>query len=361
MLLSALALGVAMSRLSLALAFLLAVALVAAIGVSGQIALAHYGVWQANVVPITAIMLTFMALSLYRYGLLDQERRHIRRVFQRYLAPNMVDKVVSDARLPQLGGELRDLTILFCDLRGFTALSERLDATALTRIVNQFFTVATEAILEQGGTIDKYLGDAIMAFWNAPTDQPDHAALACRAALRILDKVDGLNETAPLDGGLPRLKVGVGINTGPCTVGNFGSSRRFDYSAIGDAVNVAARLEHETRTYGIAILLGPETAARAADLAVLPIARIRLRGRAEPLEIYALVGDEQVMATPAFRELRSVHLQLGAASMSPDEARIRSLIDELKARAPPGRRLLYEVFTSHATDKSGALENDPLF
>jgi adenylate cyclase len=358
---AALLLGFAMSRLSLALAFLCAVAVVVAIAVSGQIALTHYGVWQMDVVPIVAIMLSFTVLSLYRYGLLDKERRHIRRVFQRYLAPDMVDKVVSDQRLPQLGGELRDLTILFCDLRGFTALSERLDPGALTRIVNQFFAVATEAILEQGGTIDKYLGDAVMAFWNAPADQPDHATLACRAALRILDKVGSLNESAALDGGLPRLEVGVGINTGPCTVGNFGSSRRFDYSAIGDAVNVAARLEHETRAYGIAILLGPETAARVADLAILPITRIRLRGRAEAVEVYALIGDEQVLAAPAFRELRSNHLHLRAGSTAADEARMRHLVAELKARSPPARRPLYDVFAMQVAEKTGTLASDALY
>lgn len=359
MLTSALAIGFAMSRLSLAMAFLCAVALVVAIAVCGQIALERYGVWQANVVPIVAMILSFTVLSLYRYGLLDKERRHIRSVFQRYLAPNMVDKVVSNQKLPELGGELRDLTILFCDLRGFTALSERLDPTVLTRVVNQFFAVATDAILDQGGTIDKYLGDAIMAFWNAPTDQPDHAALACRAALRILDKVDTFNESVALDRSLPRLEVGVGINTGPCTVGNFGSSRRFDYSAIGDAVNVAARLERETKTYGIALLLGPETAARVTNFAILPIDRIRLRGRAEALEIYALVGDEKVMETPSFRELRSVHLQLRAASMAQDEASIRHLTQELKKRAPVGLQPLYGVFAERATDKTGTPESGP--
>lgn len=356
MLTAALALGFAMSRLALAMAFVVAVSLVAAVAVSGQVALAHYGVWQATVVPIIAIVLTFTVLSLYRYGLLDKERRHIRRAFQRYLAPNMVDRVVSDERLPQLGGELRDLTILFCDLRGFTALSERLDAGVLTRIVNHFFAVATEAILEQGGTIDKYIGDAIMAFWNAPADQPDHPVRACRAALRLLDKVESLNESGALDDGLPRLEVGIGINTGPCTVGNFGSSHRFDYSAIGDAVNVAARLEHETRTYGIAILLGPETARRVTDLATLPISRMRLRGRAEALEIYALVGEEPVMAAPAFRELRSFYLQLRAAATAPDEARMRQLMDELKATAPRARRPLFDVFDAQPAENTGTVD-----
>ncbi len=346
MLASALAIGIAMSRLSLAAAFLCAGGLVVLIAISGQVALERFGVWQASAVPIAAIVLTFTALSLYRYGLLDQERRHIRRVFKRYLAPHMVDQIVSNQKLPELGGELRDLSILFCDLRGFTALSERLDAAVLTRVANQFFDLATDAILEQGGTIDKYIGDAIMAFWNAPADQPDHAALACRAALRIVEKVNAFNESVAAAGSLPRLEIGVGINTGPCTVGNFGSSRRFDYSAIGDAVNVAARLESATKTYRIAVLLGPETAARAVDFATLPIDHIRLRGRTEALEIHALAGDEAVAATASFRELRAMHLELRAASMARDEETIQRLADELAQKAPASLRPLYDVLAA---------------
>ncbi len=348
MLLSALITGFAMSRLSLAMAFLCAATLVVAVALSSQVALERYGVWQASAVPIVGIILTFTTLSLYRYGLLDKERRHIRRIFQRYLAPDMVEKVVNNQKLPELGGELRDLTVLFCDLRGFTALSERLDPPALTRVANQFLGVATEAILEQHGTIDKYLGDAIMAFWNAPADQADHAALACRAALRIVEKVNDVNESAALAGG-PRLEVGVGINTGPCTVGNFGSSHRFDYSAIGDAVNVAARLEGETKTYGIPLLLGSQTAARLSGFAILQVDRIRLRGRAETVEVYALVGDENLAESPSFRELRAAHLQLREALVRRDEATARRLIEVLRKIAPPELRPLYDTLALRAS------------
>ena len=316
MLVAAVALGFAVSRYSLAMASLCAIVLVVVVLTSGQFALARFGVWQASMVPVVAIITTFIGLSLYRYGLLDKERRHIRRIFQRYLAPSMVDRVVSNPKLPELGGELRELTILFSDLRGFTALSERLGPAALTRVVNAFLDAATEAILEHGGTVDKYVGDAIMAFWNAPLDQPDHPALACRAALRIQERLERLNESVAQDQALPRLEAGIGINTGLCTVGNFGSNRRFDYSAIGDAVNVAARLEGKTKTYGMAILLGPETAARVTDFATLPIGSVRLRGRVKPLEIHALVGDERVRGSPSFQERRAQCLQQRAATPS---------------------------------------------
>ena len=285
---AALMLGVAVSRLSLALAAVMAVGAAFAFAVSAQVALARFGIWQASAMPIVAIAVTFTGLSLYRYGLLDKERRHIRRVFQRYLAPSMVDRIVASDTLPELGGELRELSILFCDLRGFTALSERLDAATLTRVVNGFLQAATDAILAHGGTVDKYVGDAIMAFWNAPLDQPDHATLACRAALEIRRRIEALNH-APEHRDMPRLEAGIGINTGMCTVGNFGSTHRFDYSAIGDAVNIAARLESETRAHDMAILLGPATAAKVAGLATVAMGTLTLRGRVEPLAIHALL------------------------------------------------------------------------
>ena len=290
MLVIALALALAVSRLSLAVAALCGVALVAAIAAFAQVSLARYGVWTASAIPMLAVVLTFIALSLYRYGLLDRERRHIRRVFQRYLAPSMVERVVANPRLPELGGELRELTVLFCDLRGFTTLSERLDPATLTRAVNTFLQAATDAILAHGGTVDKYVGDAVMAFWNAPLDQPDHPTLACRAALDIQRNLAARNRNAV--SGAPRLDAGVGINTGLCTVGNFGSNHRFDYSAIGDPVNVAARLESATRSYDTPILLGGATAARIVGFVTRPIGSISLGGRAERLDVYALLDSE---------------------------------------------------------------------
>ena len=305
---AALLLGLVVSRLSLAAAFVVVAALAVLFAGSAQFALTHHGLWQASAVPIVALVLTFVALSLYRYGLLDKERRHIRRVFGRYLAPPMVDRLVDEQKLPELGGQLRELTVLFSDLRGFTALSERLEPTVLTGVINAFLSAATEAVLEYGGTVDKYIGDAIMAFWNAPLDQPDHAALACRAALRIQEKLDAVNQLLAHDG-LPTLAAGIGVNTGPCTVGNFGSPRRLEYSAVGDAVNVAARLEGETKSFGFAILLGPETAARVAEFATIPLERVRLRGRVEPIEVHALVGDETVRESASFRELRARRME----------------------------------------------------
>jgi adenylate cyclase len=304
MLAASAALGLAVSRLRLAVA--VGVALITLLpAASAQLMLERYGIWQASAVPSAALALTFAALALYRHGLLDREHRHIRRVFQRYLSPAMVEQLADTAKLPELGGERRDLSILFCDLRGFTALAESTEPAAMTRLANDFLSAASEAILKEDGTIDKFMGDAIMAFWNAPVEQPDHAARACRAALGIVDNLAVMNEGRRRESGSMPLAIGIGINTGACIVGNFGSRQRFDYSAVGDAVNIASRLQTETKRSGWAILLGAETVARAGDLATLPLGPVELRGRSLQVEAYALIGDRALAASAPFRALRA--------------------------------------------------------
>jgi adenylate cyclase len=182
--------------------------------------------------------------------------------------------------------------VLFCDLRGFTGIAERLSPEALTRLVNRFLTVIGDVVHAHGGTVSRYTGDGLMAFWNAPLDQRDHAARACRAALAMQEAVARLSRELEAEGdGAGQLAIGVGINTGPGVVGNFGSATRFDYSAHGDAVNVAARLEAETKNYGVPILVGAATAAQAPEFATRPVDRIALRGRRRPVELHALVGE----------------------------------------------------------------------
>jgi adenylate cyclase len=204
---------------------------------------------------------------------------------------------------------MRELTFLFCDVRGFTSLSERMDPQALTRLVNRLLTPLSEAILEHQGTIDKYMGDCVMAFWNAPLDVPDHARLACQAALAMNEALTGLNAELEREesGDFGPLRVGIGINTGHACVGNLGSEQRFDYSVIGDAVNLASRLEGQSRTYGIDIILGDETCRAVPELATLELDLIRVKGKQEAVRIHALLGDEDYAGTPAFLELRAEH------------------------------------------------------
>jgi adenylate cyclase len=293
LLLMAFALGLSVSRLTLAGAAVIAVVLISLLAVSSQVMLSAYGIWQATAVPTMAVVVIFVTLSLYRFALLDRAYRHIRRSFQRYMSPEMVERLAESGRLPELGGEMREITVLFCDLRGFTALSERTEPTQLVEVLNAFFTVATEVILNEGGTIDKYIGDEIMAFWNAPIEQQDHALRACRAALAIVARVKAMVDNLDVAIGREGLVAGIGINTGRCIVGNFGAAQRFDYSAIGDAVNVAARLQAETKNVGHTILLGSATAAQVDFLGILPVGLLDLRGRAEPMEAYALLSNQR--------------------------------------------------------------------
>lgn len=341
MLLAAIGMGLAVSRLPLSAAALVALGIVAAFAIVAQAALSRTGQWYAVALPIVATVFTFIALSLYRYGLLDRERRHLRHAFGRYLAPAMVERLASRQKLPELGGEQREITILFCDLRGFTALSERLPPARLTQVVNEFLTLASEAVMAEGGTVDKYIGDAIMAFFNAPLDQRDHAVRACRAGLRIVALMEERDRALGADTELPRLRAGVGINTGSCTVGNFGSARRLEYSAIGDPVNIASRIESLTKDYGVPALVGPQTAAAAPRFALLPLPGVRLRGREESTAIYMLAGDEKLAASDAFRAFAQSHADFIAACATGDRVRMDTLAASLREQAPPGLAPLY--------------------
>lgn len=288
LLLVAVLLGLAVSRLSAPMAALVGGGAMLALAVGGHVALREANLWAMAAVPLAAVPLVFAAALIYRHGLLDRDHRQAARNFARYLAPEMVERLMRSGHMPRAGGELRELTVLFSDIRGFSSMSERLSPETLTLVVNAFFTAMTDAILAHGGTIDKYIGDSVMAFWNAPIETPGHAEQACRAALAMRQQLDALNRDPRLVEAGVRLAVGIGINTGPCIVGNFGSRHRLDYSALGDAVNVAARLETEAKRFGLDILIGPGTAARVPELAPSPIGHVRLRGRAAPVEVYTL-------------------------------------------------------------------------
>ncbi len=233
-------------------------------------------------------------------GVLEERanRRRITAAFQHYLAPSMVDMLVRDPSLLKLGGAKRELTILFCDVRGFTTISEMLkdDPERLVALMNRVLTRLSEVVLSTGGTIDKYIGDCVMAFWNAPLEDPDHARHAAEAALKMLAAMEVLNaelanESAGPEAKLPRIDVGIGINTGICIVGNMGSETRFDYSAIGDAVNLASRLESMCKTYGRQIVISEATQARIAPwFETVELDRTTVRGRSEAVTLYTITA-----------------------------------------------------------------------
>ena len=281
-----------------------------ALSLGGSFLLLQFGrLYVPPIAPAVAFAGVAAAQSARDYAAERRLRRNITRAFSQYLSPVLVQRLAADPSRLRLGGERKTLSILFTDVRGFTTISEALkdEPERLTALMHRLLNPLSAAVLSAGGTIDKYIGDAIMAFWNAPLDDADHAIHAVEAALAMLQALDGLNAeladearkagTKPLE-----LRIGVGINTGGCIVGNMGSEFRFDYSALGDSVNLAARLESETKGYDVSILLGEQTAALAsAKFHVVELDRIRVKGKTLPTRIFTVVpeADAETLAMHA--------------------------------------------------------------
>ena len=237
-------------------------------------------------------VVVFGHASFNQYYTTYQLKEQIKKQFQKYLSPDMVEELQKDPSKLRLGGERKEMTFMFMDICGFTPISEayknRDDPEGLVELINKFLDVQTKIILNNGGTIDKYMGDCIMAFWNAPLDCEDHADLAVKSAIEVLEATKELNEElSPLN--LPPINVGIGISTGECIVGNMGSELRFDYSVIGDAVNLGARLEGQTRNYeGVDLLLSARTAGLSKTRTFREVDRIQVKGKSEKVTIYTV-------------------------------------------------------------------------
>lgn len=251
-------------------------------------------IWLPPLAPALAGVLAAVARSGLAFARERRQRAFIRGAFSRYLAPELVERLERDPGQLQLGGETRILTIMFCDLRGFTTLSEHLQAEPqrLVRVINGFLGPMSHIVRAHGGTIDKYIGDCIMAFWNAPIDDPDHAAHACRCALAMAEAMPAVNEALATElGALQGLRIGIGLNTGACVVGNVGSELRFAYSVLGDAVNLAARIESQTKEHGVTVLAGEATVQAAGEgFDWRETARVAVKGKSQPTTLYALTG-----------------------------------------------------------------------
>ena len=336
---------------------------------AGAAALAVAASWQAfrnvgflvdPVTPVAATLAVYIVATLLSYLAAERERREVRTAFSQYLAPAMVERLAADPTQLKLGGETREMTFLFCDVRGFTTISEgyKSDPQALTRLINQFLTPMTDAILASRGTIDKYMGDCIMAFWNAPLDDPAHPVNACRAALTMRGELVALNRRLAVEDEqvgrrhMP-LAIGIGLNSGSVVVGNMGSDQRFDYSVLGDAVNLASRLEGQSKTYGVDIVVGETTRAAAPDFAYLELDLIAVKGKAEAVRIHALrtaapdethdrlaaVQDEMLAAYRAQRWDEAAALINTARGLAPDLAVLWNLYAERISgyrQDPPG-------------------------
>ena len=285
-----------------------------------------------------AIFLLYSTLTYLNYAREEAQKKQVRGAFAHYLSPDMVEQLAENPDKLKLGGDQRDMTLLFCDVRGFTTISEQFDPVGLTKLINKLLTPLTNAILERNGTIDKYMGDCIMAFWNAPLDDPDHAMNGCRSALAMLAEMAPLNERLAAEAKeegrkhVP-LKVGLGLNSGPAVVGNMGSDQRFDYSVLGDTVNLAARLEGQSKSYGMNVVLGPSTyQAVERDLAVIDLDFIRVKGKLEGVYIYGLLGDETVAQNPDFKDLRRMIFDAQEAYRQQDWDQASAMFIEIRRR-----------------------------
>jgi len=313
-------------------------AAIAAITAGSWLAFSQAGILLDPVYPAISLLAVYLAGSLLSFIRTETDRARVKRAFGYYLAAPLVEELAADPSRLKLGGETREVTLLFADVRGFSRLSEGMDAETLIRFVNRLFTPLSEIILDHRGTIDKFMGDAVMAFWNAPVPDAGHAAHACEAALAMQARMDRLNreeaarKAAAGERAVP-IRIGIGLNTGACCVGNVGSPQRFDYSVLGDAVNVASRIEGATKTYGAPIIAGERTAAAAQGFAFLEIDTAALRGKDRPERLFALVGDATVEASPAFAALSGHHADLRAAVSAEDTARAAAAIAACRAAA----------------------------
>ncbi|MEC9462809.1 MAG: adenylate/guanylate cyclase domain-containing protein [Pseudomonadota bacterium] len=273
---------------------------------------------------LAAVLLTALPLLLM---LTHREKRFVRESFGRYLSPTLVERLSENPEGLTLGGEDRELTVLFSDIRGFTTLSERLSPTELTGLLNNFLTPMTDVLLKREATIDKYIGDAIMAFWNAPLDIADHPQKACLAALDMVSGLERLNRESGLN-----LKIGIGLNTGMACVGNLGSDQRFSYSCLGDSVNLASRVEGMTKLYEVSVLVTEDVRARTGGLVFAEVDRVRVVGRKAPVTLHALIGEEREIAADA--DLVSAHAMFISAWQEGDFASARLHLQDLLKRSP---------------------------
>jgi adenylate cyclase len=276
--------------------------------------------------PLLSTTLIYLTLIFSSFVREQAQRRQIRSAFGQYLSPALIEQLAQSPEKLVLGGEEREMTIMFSDVRGFTTISEsyKHDPQGLTALMNRFLTPLTNAILARKGTIDKYMGDAIMAFWNAPLDDRQHQLNACEAAIDMLERIDELNKERELEaehGGhayIP-INVGVGLNTGICVVGNMGSDLRFDYSVLGDSVNLASRLEGQSKEYGFPIIVGSKTALAVKErFAILELDFIMVKGKKEPEVIYAIAGRQDTAQSGRFQRLRNLTIEMLACYRSRD-------------------------------------------
>jgi adenylate cyclase len=279
-----------------------------AVGSSTAFSLWNYKVNHLLVDPITpaaAVLLLFTALTFLNYFAEEKESQRLRSAFAQYLSPEVVEELIKNQDSVILSGEERELTILFSDIRSFTSMAEKMRPDALCAFLNEYLTPMTAAVMNRRGTVDKFIGDAVMAFWNAPLTTPSHVRHACECALAMLKELERLNHSW-LKRGLPSIHIGIGIHCGMARVGNMGSKQRFEYTVIGDTVNLASRLEGLTKLYGAEILVSDavRNVLEQDNFAFRWLDTVRVVGKSEPVALYQLLGERGISTAAQLEEMR---------------------------------------------------------
>jgi adenylate cyclase len=334
--------------------------------VYGSIAASMYAYREYSYLfDITAFSVGLLIVAMHAYiskfiteFLLKQQ---IKKQFSSYLSPDLVAKLIKDPSLLKLGGEEKELSIMFTDVRGFTSISEHYgkDVQGLTKIMNRYMTAMTRKILENQGTLDKYIGDAQMAFWNAPIDETKHCKDAVKAALEMLGDLEAFNNEIKAEG-VPAFGMGIGINTGVVVVGNMGSEQRFDYTCLGDAVNLASRLEGQSKNYGVLIVLGPITAERLGnEYFTVELDCIAVKGKKEGVTIYTVFFNPDAGAMPDWLMARDRHNEMLKHYRNQDWNQAVLLVNELKGEFDGNMDHYYDLWLERIEEmRSAGLPHD---
>jgi adenylate cyclase len=339
-----------------------------AVVVLAAMALVVAGSWQAftrqgflldPLYPVLALVLVYSTQTVLIFYREERRRAYIHSAFDRYLSPELVKRIAADPDRLELGGEEREMTVLFADVRNFSRISEQLAPRQVIGFLIALLTPLCDVLLRRKATIDKFIGDAIVAFWNAPLDDPDQHRNAARAALEMVAKLEMLNDGQERDPEVTwpdAVRIGIGLNCGLCCVGNMGSAQRLSYSLIGDTVNLTSRIEGLTKYYGVTIAIGSALRERLPDFAVLELDRVKVVGREAPETVFALLGDESTAATPEFTGLRETHNAMLAAYHARDWNDARGQLEALTG--PAGSHGLTQFYSLYS-ERIETLSTDP--